>query len=107
MYRPEIQLSLNKKTALPLKTAGAGEKELFRKMFPRLPMHPSETLLAMKKIPEITLEPRKSHTLGMDITIPEEAKAGSIYYLHILQKAKNRIMGGYTVVITVREQKNK
>lgn len=100
---PDIQLNFNRKTAVSLKPATAGDRQNFRTMFRHPPMHPSETVLAQKKITAIRFEPKKPRVLDMAITIPDDARPGSIYYLHILQKAKNRIMGGYTVVITVKE----
>ncbi|MDO9324594.1 MAG: hypothetical protein Q7T80_06505 [Methanoregula sp.] len=104
---PDIQFNLNKKTAISIKPATAVDKNTFRTMFRRPPMHPSETPLAMKNFTDIRFDPKKPQTLDMDITIPDDAKPGSIYYLHILQKSKNQVMGGYTVVITVKEPEPK
>ncbi len=103
-YPPGIRLSLNGRRAVRLKKADDEGKKLCRRLFCRPPMHPSENTLATMNIPRLSFNRDKMHKLDMEITIPDEAKAGSIYYLHIVQTAKNRIAGGYTVVITVGRQ---
>jgi hypothetical protein len=104
---PKIRLALNKRNKTTLVKANAKDRQSLAQRFPRLPMHPSEGLVAHKTLPELLFEKRKPHTLDLEINIPEDSKPGSIYYLHIMQRARNRLMGGYTVVITTKDQPKK
>jgi len=65
--------------------------------FPVTTLH--ETLIASGKISDISLD--KSQEVALDITVPKDARPGSIYYIHITQKNRNQICGGYTVAVMV------
>ena len=43
----------------------------------------------------------KRHLLAV-VTVPREARSGSIYHLRIAQNVEGQITGGYTVAIKVR-----
>jgi hypothetical protein len=101
---PEIMFKIDKGKKVSLKKANSRDIAMYKQKFPRPAMHPSEKLVAMKVFPNLRFKGDESHFLNIDINVPYKAKPWSIYYLHILHEAANRVAGGYTVVITVKEK---
>jgi hypothetical protein len=61
-----------------------------------------ETLIATGVIREMQL--RKPQNLTVDITVPRNARPGSIYYVHVVQESGNQIRGGYTIAVVVNAE---
>ena len=68
--------------------------------FPVMSLH--ETLIATGIIREMKLD--KSQDITVNITVPRDARQGSIYYIHVTQKIRNQIRGGYTVAVIVNRE---
>jgi hypothetical protein len=58
--------------------------------------------LAGTVFPDILYEPKKPHKIDIEVAVPKEVKAGSVYSLHIAQCISHTVTGGYTVVIIVK-----
>lgn len=101
---PEITFKIDKRNQASMKKAHPNDVAMYKQMFRRPPMHPSENLLATKIFPDLHFNRDEPHSLDINIKIPDNAKPMSIYYLHIMQKAENRLVGGYTVIITVKDK---
>jgi hypothetical protein len=72
---------------------GRGEKAYFPKM--------TEKTIAWKQIKQIPLVAKKSITLQIEITAPQNAQPGTNFYLRIEQEVGGEITGCYTVVICI------
>lgn len=58
-------------------------------------------VLSGAAIKDLALVARKRYTVTLDITVPESARRGSVYYLHVVQKASATVTGGYTVAVVI------
>ena len=60
-----------------------------------------EEPVAGMEFSDLSLVQEKPHQLDVTVTVPREAKVGSVYYLHIVQQVSNTVTGGYTTAIIV------
>ena len=73
----------------------------YRQLTRRIPCF-HEKMVALTKPQRLAFYPNKSYQLDVNLEIPKEAKAGSVYYLHISQSISNVVTGGYTITIIVK-----
>jgi hypothetical protein len=95
-----IVLNGRKKSSLKswkdyLKMGGTFKPDLPKKLQP-------EKLLAGTVFPDILYEKKNPHKIDIEVAVPKEVKAGSVYSLHIAQYISHTVTGGYTVVIIVK-----
>jgi len=99
---PVLKCSISNGTTVEIKKVDRRALHVSRGKteFPML--NHNETLIAAGTIKEISLA--KPLEITLDVAVPRGAKPGSIYYIHIVQKNRNQICGGYTVVIKVNRK---
>ncbi len=59
------------------------------------------TPIAMGSLPKVEFAPRKRQRLNVDIAVPKTARAGSTYYVHLVQRVGQVVTGGYTVAVMI------
>jgi hypothetical protein len=91
-------LSNRKKIVMRKITARNRPSVKGRPAFPVMSIN--ENTLATGALPALPLT--SPLMLTLDIVVPENAKGGTSYYIHVTQHNDNRICGGYTVVVIVR-----
>ena len=88
----EVTVALKGSNKVRLKTI-AGELSLqFRHEYP----------LLVALVSALPLGGKRPDTLQVEVRAPKNIKSGSVYYLHILQRVRHRITGGYTIAVIIK-----
>jgi len=97
---PKIECVLDRKTKILIKKGGDAAMRPVQKPARYPCPGAAETRIGSARIPELSFADRP-HTLGIAITVPPDARPGSVYYLHVVQEHLGVAVGGYSVAVQV------